>query len=76
MQEIDRPAREAAIRHLIAERAYQLWESHGRPQGYDQIHWRQAEQEIMTCIDQVSSRTGARSPEPPPLLKTREPPRD
>jgi hypothetical protein len=51
MAAINPPISEAAIRHLIAERAYQLWESHGRPHGYEQIHWHQAEQEIMSCME-------------------------
>ncbi len=39
-----------AIRNLIATRAYELWENEGQPHGRDQIHWRQAEHEIMSCI--------------------------
>ena len=39
-----------AIRNLIATRAYELWENEGQPHGRDQIHWRQAEDEIMSCI--------------------------
>lgn len=38
-----------AIRKLIAARAYELWESQGRPDGRDQANWRQAEHEIMSC---------------------------
>ena len=45
----DEPTREG-IRHLIAVRAYEMWENQGRPHGCDLIHWRQAEQEIMTAI--------------------------
>jgi hypothetical protein len=42
--------RDKAIRNLIAVRAYELWESQGRPHGRDLINWRQAEQEIMSRI--------------------------
>jgi hypothetical protein len=42
--------RAEAIRNLIAVRAYELWESQGRPDGCDLINWRQAEQEIMSCM--------------------------
>ena len=34
----------------LAERAYQLWENQGRPNGSDLIHWRQAEAEILDCL--------------------------
>lgn len=31
---------------LIRQRAYELWERDGRPEGRDQHHWTEAEQEI------------------------------
>jgi len=42
--------REQMIRQLIAVRAYEIWESQGRPHGHDAAHWRQAEQDIMACL--------------------------
>ena len=30
----------------IQQRAYELWERDGRPDGREQIHWQQAESEI------------------------------
>jgi hypothetical protein len=30
----------------VAERAYQIWEASGRPDGHDQEHWLRAEQEL------------------------------
>lgn len=36
-----------ALHKQVAERAYALWESEGRPHGRDLDHWRQAECEIM-----------------------------
>jgi hypothetical protein len=30
----------------VRARAYELWEQEGRPEGRDQIHWSQAEQEL------------------------------
>jgi hypothetical protein len=47
---IDPSAQGAALRKLIAERAYELWENQGKPHGCDLIHWREAEQEIMDCL--------------------------
>jgi len=44
----------AAIQKLIAERAYELWEDQGHPQGYDLIHWQEAEKEIMGCVNRLS----------------------
>ena len=34
------------MREYIQLRAYELWESEGRPAGRDQAHWLQAEREI------------------------------
>jgi hypothetical protein len=36
-----------ALRKKIAERAYVLWESEGRPNGRDLDNWRQAESEVL-----------------------------
>ncbi len=30
----------------VAERAYEIWQQSGRPQGRDQEHWFQAEREL------------------------------
>jgi len=46
-----KPVMDEAIRKLIAARAYELWENQGKQHGHDQIIWRQAEYEIMSCID-------------------------
>lgn len=35
------------LHKLTAERAYEIWENEGKPHGYDLIHWKTAEQEIM-----------------------------
>jgi hypothetical protein len=50
MDAIDKPVKDEAIRKLIAVRAYELWESEGRPRGRDAINWHQAEQEIESCM--------------------------
>ncbi len=34
------------VERLIQQRAYELWENEGRPQGREQEHWQQAEREI------------------------------
>jgi hypothetical protein len=36
-----------AVRQKTAARAYEIWESVGRPHGYDREHWVQAEAEIL-----------------------------
>jgi Protein of unknown function (DUF2934) len=51
MSEKDQVARDAALRRLIAERAYELWENQGKPHGCELIHWRQAERQIMDCVE-------------------------
>jgi hypothetical protein len=48
--------RSAAIHKLIAERAYELWENRGRPRGCDLIHWQEAEQEIMACLESAQMK--------------------
>jgi hypothetical protein len=50
MNRKERATKNAAVRRLIAERAYELWENQGKPHGCDLIHWREAEQEIMDCL--------------------------
>jgi hypothetical protein len=64
MSEIETPIRDAAIRHLVAERAYELWENQGRPHGHDVIHWHQAEREVCESLEQASAAR-ERPPEHP-----------
>jgi hypothetical protein len=40
------PAGGAVPHEKIAERAYQIWQASGRPDGHDQEHWFQAEREL------------------------------
>jgi Protein of unknown function (DUF2934) len=35
------------LERRIQQRAYELWENEGRPQGREQNHWQQAEREIV-----------------------------
>ena len=44
----------------IRERAHQIWEQAGRPEGRDADHWRQAESEIHEGAD-ADSATGAQA---------------
>ena len=53
---IEADARNAALHKLIAERAYEIWENQGRPHGCDLMHWLQAEQEIIACIQRPVAR--------------------
>lgn len=57
METTSETARQAAIHELIAIRAYELWESQGRPLGHDLINWRQAEQDILSCVGGNSGRS-------------------
>jgi Protein of unknown function (DUF2934) len=65
MSSIDKQAREAAIRHLIAVRAYEMWENQGRPHGYDVFNWHQAEQEVMSGLAEDSAAREAAQAQPP-----------
>jgi hypothetical protein len=50
---------EAAIHQLIAERAYQIWESQNRPRVYEVVNWRQAEQEVIAMLAETApARSG------------------
>ena len=44
----ERPPREK-----IAVRAYEIWQSSGRPEGHDQEHWLQAERELRSGASAV-----------------------
>jgi hypothetical protein len=61
--------RETAVRHLVAERAYELWENEGRPHGYDVIHWHQAEREILECLEEASAAKEHPPSEPSPSAR-------
>jgi len=50
-----------ALRQKTAERAYLIWESVGRPHGYDQQHWAQAEAEVLGNPRAAGKRTTAAS---------------
>ena len=37
---------EGDLQQRIQQRAYQLWESEGRPEGREQAHWQEAQREL------------------------------
>jgi hypothetical protein len=43
----------------IRERAYQIWESEGKPHGRDDKHWRRAETEVEQELAAPSSSSGS-----------------
>jgi Protein of unknown function (DUF2934) len=44
---------------LIRARAYEIWESQGRPTGFDRQHWEQAERELLDAAPDIEERTPA-----------------
>jgi len=62
----DQQTRNAAIRQLIAIRAYEMWENQGRPRGYNLIHWHQAEQDVMACVAEATRNS---PPTPSPRIE-------
>jgi Protein of unknown function (DUF2934) len=46
------------VRERIRRRAYELWESEGRPEGREHTHWLQAEQEIARTRRQRVAASG------------------
>jgi DUF2934 family protein len=48
------------LEETIRERAYQLWIADGRPQGQADIHWLNAQREILTTsVESSGSAAGA-----------------
>jgi hypothetical protein len=45
------------LEQRVAQRAYELWESEGRPEGREQAHWLQAQHEIAKGM---KARSGAK----------------
>ena len=43
------------MREQIQRRAYELWESEGRPEGRQHAHWQQAEMEITRARTRVAA---------------------
>ena len=63
----DRPAAGDDPRERIAARAYEIWESQGRPHGHDIRHWHQAERDVTHAkaapdkpVDSSKRKKGAR----------------
>ncbi len=52
-----------SVRHdQIRQRAYQIWEESGRPEGHEMDHWLEAEREVLgrgAADSRVAMRTGA-----------------
>jgi hypothetical protein len=53
----------------IRERAYEIWENEGRPEGREDEHWQQARMEYSEAREEAPARNagdpGARDPMPP-----------
>lgn len=46
---------------LIRQRAYEIWESQGRPLGFEKQHWEQAERELLDAAPEIEERAQAQS---------------
>lgn len=53
----------------IRERAYQIWEREGRPQGMHLEHWRRAEQEVKSQAEQGILGRSVERPNPAPRTR-------
>ena len=47
---------------LIRQRAYEIWEQRGRPEGQDKEHWTQAEQELVDAAPTIKAKRLTKSP--------------
>jgi Protein of unknown function (DUF2934) len=60
-----------ALHDVIAIRAYEIWESQGRPHGLDWAHWFEAESEISEPrATMAKPRTPRRPAKAEPVTKT------
>ena len=51
-------------RDQIAERAFQIWESEGQPNGRDQEHWQRAEAELAETMKKMTTPPGKPAAKP------------
>jgi hypothetical protein len=63
--------------NIIRERAYQIWEAEGRPEGRADDNWRQAAEERQsTDAGPASVAPGPDGPDPVPQVDGASPPRE
>jgi hypothetical protein len=53
-------------RDAIEQRAREIWEQRGRPDGQELDHWYQAEKELLEMRNQAEQRGAANAPATPP----------
>jgi hypothetical protein len=52
-----------AVHHdLIKQRAHEIWEEKGRPEGHDKEHWAQAEQELLEAAQTINAKSETEAP--------------
>jgi hypothetical protein len=51
---VPNPTRALPLREDVARRAYEIWESEGRPEGRDVEHWLAAEQQFLGADSHVT----------------------
>jgi len=55
LQDIDKQQFRETLSSAVSARAYEIYESEGRPDGNDVAHWIQAESEILLPVSRVNS---------------------
>jgi hypothetical protein len=63
----------AVTNDQIAQRAFEIWEREGRPQGRDQDHWYQAEAELRKDTVRAAEAPIVPSPAPKVLQPSKKP---
>ncbi|OCW56969.1 DUF2934 domain-containing protein [Hoeflea olei] len=56
--------------HSIRQRAYEIWESEGRPAGRATHHWEQARAELSEARAQATAAPAAKAPKKPAAPKS------
>jgi hypothetical protein len=58
----------------IRERAHQIWEEQGRPEGRELEHWHEAERQLHEGLDAEIAHEGGGSQVKAPTVKAKPPP--
>lgn len=53
------------VEHRIRERAYEIWEDEGRPQGREAQHWQQAATEFAEAQEEARASVGTQARKKP-----------
>jgi hypothetical protein len=59
---------------MIRQRAYEIWNESGQPEGMEQEHWEQAKRDVEASSPPEPDAVGPTGAEIPPLAEVSDPP--